>query len=197
MRWLKQQVRQRLLAQRCQLSVEEQSNVAELIAEQLFQTNHYQQSHHIALYFAFAGEVSTLPILKRALHDHKSCYVPCLAEPGLTFSMLNLNTAFVKNRFGILEPQDTVGSSKITIAPEALDLVLVPLVAFDANGSRLGMGKGYYDVTFAFLKNRLSSRSKPKLVGLAYEFQKVLRVPHNELDIKLDEVITERYRYQP
>ncbi len=74
---------------------------------------------------------------------------------------------------------------------KALDIVIIPLVAFDLNGYRLGMGGGYYDKVFAFKK----THPTPKLVGLAYDFQKITDTPHNELDTRLDEVITEKQRY--
>jgi len=191
MRWLKQQVRQRLRQQRLHLDPIQQSRAALLIAHHLFQTTYFQQAHTIALYHAFVGEVSTLPILDQAL-KYKSCYFPVLSNSNhLQFVKVESNSKLVKNRFGIFEPQMPHNA---ILAPQALDLVILPLVAFDAQGHRLGMGKGYYDQTFAFKRHQ---PHKPRLVGLAYDFQKVNRLPHSDLDISLDEIVTDKGIYHP
>jgi 5-formyltetrahydrofolate cyclo-ligase len=157
------------------------------IAQQFFQGPYIKKAHHVALYLANDGEVSTLPILKLALQQYKSCYIPVLAQSYLQFVKINLRSSMAKNRFGILEPSDR----QQTIAPEALDVVVLPLVAFDTNGNRLGMGAGFYDKTFAFRRHTLT----PRLVGLAYDFQRVAKVPSTKLDVKLDEVVTQRHIY--
>lgn len=188
MRWLKQQLRHRLRERRRQLSPFMQHHYAEQIAKQLFQQAFYKNAKHIALYLAFEGEVSTLPILKTALLHHKCCYIPVLVKSSLQFVKIDLQTKMSKNRLGILEP---ASEKLVTISPQALDIVLMPLVAFDKDGHRLGMGGGYYDKTFAFRKRTI----KPRLVGLAYEFQRIFCVPHGELDLSLNEVITEKQVY--
>jgi 5-formyltetrahydrofolate cyclo-ligase len=95
----------------------------------------------------------------------------------------------IKNHYGILEPDPK--NSKIC-SPENLDLVLVPLLAFDNQHNRLGMGGGYYDKTFAFLKNskNLETKipSKPYLLGLAYSFQYQTKLPLESWDIPIDDV---------
>jgi 5-formyltetrahydrofolate cyclo-ligase len=82
------------------------------------------------------------------------------------FSIYEPDDVLKKNRFGILEPE--INFKKI-IPAWALDIVFTPLIAFDSEGNRLGMGGGFYDRTFSFLHN--SKRSHPHLIGLAYEFQ--------------------------
>ncbi|MFI4937091.1 MAG: 5-formyltetrahydrofolate cyclo-ligase [Candidatus Berkiellales bacterium] len=198
MKWLKQQLRQSLQAKRRQLSPSLQLNYSKRIAHLLFQQSYFRQAQNIALYFAFAGEVSTTLILKQALALHKTCYLPVLTDRHLKFVNVDLATPLTKNKFGILEP--TPPFTKI-IAPQALDLVLVPLVAFDLKGHRLGMGKGYYDVTFAF-KHSFTKPSagkplggKPRLVGLAYDFQRINNVPRANFDVLLDEIVTENTVY--
>ena len=78
--------------------------------------------------------------------------------------------------------------------PWALDLVLLPLVAFDANGNRMGMGGGYYDRTFSF-KSRGQSIPGPKLIGLAHELQRVDRLPVENWDIPLAGIISDQASY--
>lgn len=190
MRAVKQSFRNHLRQRRRKLSDDEQHDLAECIARGVLERPYFKAAHHIGLYLPFDGEVLTQSILKKALQLHKCCYVPVLAEPRLQFIKIDNETPLVKNRFGILEPSYPHMKS---IPPQSLDVVLVPLVAFDKQCHRLGMGAGFYDITFAF-RRRIA---KPKLVGLAYDFQKVFRIPRNKLDLSLDEVVTERQIYMP
>ncbi len=91
------------------------------------------------------------------------------------------------NRLGIPEPVDTNAS----LAPDALDVVLVPLLGFDRRGHRLGFGGGYYDRSFAFLRD-LERPSKPLLVGIGYASQEVDHIEPEDWDVRLDYVATER-----
>lgn len=96
----------------------------------------------------------------------------------------------VVNRWGIAEPKPALRHS---ISPRALDLVLMPLVGFDEAGHRIGMGKGFYDRTFAFRRN---TRRRPALVGLAHECQKVAGgITPSAWDVALDALATSR-RYR-
>lgn len=96
----------------------------------------------------------------------------------------------VYNRWGIPEPRPTLNHS---ISPRRLDLVLMPLVGFDEAGHRIGMGKGFYDRTFAF---RRSKGHRPALVGLGHECQQVAEgITPSGWDVALDALATPR-RYQ-
>ena len=88
--------------------------------------------------------------------------------------------------FGIQEPAG--GPIR---AARNLDIILTPLVAFDSAGNRIGMGGGYYDRTFAFLKRRTTWR-KPKLIGIAFGLQEVDAVPVDTWDVPLDGILTEK-----
>jgi 5-formyltetrahydrofolate cyclo-ligase len=90
------------------------------------------------------------------------------------------------NHLGILEPEGTTN-----IGARWLDVVLLPLVGFDACGVRLGMGGGYYDRTFAF-RNRHTSWRGPRLVGLAYSFQQLPSIAAAAHDVRMDAVVTEK-----
>ncbi len=185
---LKQDLRSKLRKQRRALSHEEQDQFADQITTNLFQADFFKKAHKIALYLPFDGEVPTLPILKLALQQHKACFVPLLAQHRLEFVKIDLQTNMVKNRFGILEPSYPL----MTICPiQSLDVVLVPLVGFDKQGNRLGMGKGFYDATFALRRREI----KPRLIGLAYDFQRVSSLPRNKLDLPLDGVVTQSEFY--
>lgn len=115
------------------------------------------------------------------------------SKQKLWFAKFSPTDKLAYNRFGIPEPV-----RRRLIKPCALDLVLTPLVAFDCNGHRVGMGGGYYDRSFAFLRRRHHWR-KPRLLGLAYELQKLARIIPNDWDVPLDAVATEAriYRVTP
>ena len=95
------------------------------------------------------------------------------------------------NRYGIPEPRV---SARELMKAEDLDLVLLPLVAFDKRGNRLGRGVGFYDKTLAFLHRRRHLR-KPHLLGLAHDFQRLSAVPTDDWDVPLDGVVTDRAVY--
>jgi 5-formyltetrahydrofolate cyclo-ligase len=154
----------------------------------------FKRSRRIAFYIAVRGEMDPAPLLELALNSGKSVYLPILRKRpshGLWYAPYNTHSDFSINRFGIPEPNF---SHNKRVAPWALDLVFVPLVAFDREGNRLGMGGGYYDRTFAFRSKR-SYLKGPSLVGLAHEFQLQSQLPVMPWDIPLDAVITENAIY--
>ena len=95
------------------------------------------------------------------------------------------------NRFGILEPYV---SQRVCLDPTRLDWIFVPLVAFDSLGHRLGMGGGYYDASLAVLRLR-THWHKPRLVGLAYEFQRIDHLAEDKWDVPLHGVLTNERFY--
>lgn len=152
----------------------------------------YQSTRYLAAYVAIEGELDPEPLLKQAYRDGKYIYLPVLSqERTATLRFLPWKPGMIMrpNRLGIPEP---VVSDTVDIAPQALDLVLTPLVAFDRNGHRLGMGGGFYDRSFAFLK---TGAAKPLLLGLAYEFQRLDHIEKASWDIPLAGVVTERRSY--
>ena len=108
----------------------------------------------------------------------------------MQFGRVGRNTRMAPNRFGIPEPIDAK-----PLRARQLDLLLMPLVGFDLEGNRLGMGGGFYDATLAFMRHRRVWR-KPRLVGIAYECQRVDTLPHEPWDMPLDAVLTERQLYR-
>ena len=106
---------------------------------------------------------------------------------------LESNTAPRSNAYGIAEP-----TGRVLINPRRLDLVLTPLVAFDAYGTRLGMGGGHYDRSFHFLLHR-RHWLRPKLIGVGYRFQQVPVIRRQPWDIPLWAAVTDRstVRFEP
>jgi 5-formyltetrahydrofolate cyclo-ligase len=103
----------------------------------------------------------------------------------MQFRELTAESKLVFNEYGLCEPQDGE-----IIAPRTLDLVITPVVAFDDDCNRLGMGGGYFDRTFSFLKHR-QFLFHPKLIGLAFSCQRVEKIAPNPWDIRVFRVIDE------
>jgi 5-formyltetrahydrofolate cyclo-ligase len=158
------------------------------VARQLWHLPMLSRCRRIACYVAFSGEIDCAPIMAEALARHCRVYLPVLRGQRLVFAPWNPAGRMVRNRFGVPEPAG--GHGRQLRGPE-LDVVLAPLVAFDDSGHRLGMGGGFYDRTFGFLRQRGQWR-RPLLIGLAHEFQRVAPLATRRWDIALHAVITER-----
>ena len=148
---------------------------------------------HIAYYISHDNEVDTATVLNYELHQDKLFYLPVVhkAENSLSFYLHDKNKPLVKNKYGIPEP-DITGSKPIELTK--LDIIIVPLVGFDAHCNRLGRGAGYYDRALSSID--FNTQKRPKLIGLAYEFQKIEHIEPSEWDVPLDFVITERTIYR-
>ena len=144
----------------------------------------YQRARKIAVYVGIDGEVDLSAIGEHARSSNKSIFAPVLAQNGLRFVETGTRSGFRRNRFGIPEPD---GGRRID--PRELDVVLTPLVAFDNRGHRLGMGKGYYDRCFGFLRRRTRWR-KPKLIGIGFDFQKIEKLVPQYWDVPLWGAVT-------
>jgi 5-formyltetrahydrofolate cyclo-ligase len=144
-----------------------------------------KRAQRVALFLAFDGEPSLAPFVEAARRSRKHLYVPVLRGMTMTFAELEPSATLAPNFFGILEP--TLGRK---IDARELDVVLTPLVAFDDRGVRIGVGRGYYDRCFRFLRHRSHWR-RPKLLGVAYELQRVRHLESNAWDVPLWGVVTE------
>ena len=187
---LRRQIRQ----QRRSLSTHQQQESANLACKNTARLPVFSKAERIACYIPADGELDPLPVLERAVNMGKECFLPVLRpvkRQRLWFARWRPGDALGTNKFGIPEPLYCYNN---LIPAWALDLVLTPLVAFDEDGNRLGMGGGYYDRTFAFLRYRKHWR-KPVLAGYAHAFQNSSQLHGNEWDIPLDMVITEKKVY--
>lgn len=191
----RQQIRQQIRAQRRELSNTEREAAALHLAQQLSRYRAFNKSRHIALYLTNDGEIDPFYLMHAIWQRGKQCYLPVLGmRPGnrLWFVPYESDTPLRNNRYGIPEPIHSHRDR--LLKPHSLDLICMPLVAFDINGNRLGMGGGYYDRTLAFLKQRHSWR-KPHLLGLAYEFQQQSSLPGESWDVPLNAIATEQCIY--
>jgi 5-formyltetrahydrofolate cyclo-ligase len=190
----KTELRRTLRARRAALSPEARRDAARRLAAHVVTTSAFRVSRRIAAYLTNNGEIDAARVLVRAQHLGKRCFLPVLSRitwDRLWFAPIEPGVRFRPNRFGILEPQ--VPAARLVRADE-LDLILMPLVAFDARGNRLGMGGGFYDRSLEFLLHRRRWH-KPRLLGLAYDFQRVDSLTPNGWDIPLDGVVTDNGAY--
>lgn len=159
---------------------------ADALAQQLRQLDALRTPGLVAGYWAVRGEMPLHALFApRPAFDY--C-LPCLADDGtMRFARWTPGADLQPNRYGIPEPAVT---PETMLPAEALDVVLVPMLAFDRRGHRLGHGGGYYDRTFAFLRE-CERPSRPLLVGVAYAFQEIERLPHAAWDVPLDYVATD------
>jgi len=179
-------LRQQLRARRRDLGAAEREHAAGAADKRLADLGLPRPGSRVAAYLPMDGELDPALIIARALSRGCEVYAPVITrfrERRMRFARLDGRASV--NRWGIAEPA-TDGS----IDGRWLDLVLVPCVAFDAAGNRLGMGAGFYDRHFAFLRRR-STWTRPRLVGLAYEFQHVAGLAPRPWDVPLWRVITE------
>jgi 5-formyltetrahydrofolate cyclo-ligase len=187
----RQALRQQLRQARRAFDVREQAQRSEIICQQLVNHRLFRASKHIACYLPNDGEVDLAPLMARAWAMGKTVYLPVLSaihHNRLHFLPYAPGDTLMANSFGIPEP---VLHSRRVPALTRLDLVLTPLVGFDEQGNRLGMGGGFYDRTFAFLRRRQTWR-KPHLVGVAFDVQKSpVELPHQNWDVPLEGVVTE------
>ena len=159
------------------------------IAEKVITSKDYQQSTNLGVYLFIPEEVDVKSIIEAAWTDGKKVYLPVVIGIGkaLKFAPYSENTKLKKDCLGIDIPD--LPDEQLINANE-LDMVVTPLVAFDENCNRIGMGGGFYDRTFAFKK--ANPQSTPTLIGVAFEIQKVDgEIVSNKWDIRPDKIISE------
>jgi len=186
--------RKKMRLRRQQLSADYRFAAAQAACRQLTGMQRFRSAKRIALYLAANGELDTWPVLQQAHLLAKHCYLPILHPVGhnrLWFAKWKPGDPLRPNRYNILEPVWTPSS---LIKPWALDLVVVPLVAFDSNANRLGMGGGYYDRSFAWRSKRQYWKG-PLLVGYGYGLQRVKHISTQSWDVSMDVIVTENTLY--
>ena len=178
----KQSLRARALLRMENISTAEFITWNRTIQERVLNLRAYLQSQSIALYSSMGKEVTTDQIRDHALGHGKSVFYPRLESGEMHLVRTDSPENMKPGRYGILEP---VGEERITERNRESLVVLVPGVAFDLVGNRLGRGLGWYDRTLKRLREGVS------FVALAYEFQILQEVPEEEWDQKMHQVVTE------
>jgi 5-formyltetrahydrofolate cyclo-ligase len=179
------ELRRTLRTRRRALRPAQQQQAARQLAQRLPRLPEWRQARHIALYWPNDGEIDPRPLAALA-QPHQHLYLPVLhAFPASTLRFVRWSPRqrMAKNRFGIPEPRQ--GQRRLA---HRMDVILLPLVGFDAQGNRLGMGGGFYDRTLAFLHR--GRHPAPLLIGLAHDCQQVAHLDTAPWDIPLHGIVT-------
>jgi len=179
-------LRSTLRQRRRSLSPQQQQHHARQAVRHALRSPWFRRRKRVGLFISNDGELETAPLMQALWHHGHRLFLPVLEHSlshPMVFVEVKPDTPLRPNRYGIPEP-----IQKKFFPACLLDVVITPLVAFDANGSRLGMGGGFYDRTFACKRN---GRHKPLLIGWAHACQEVAHLPRQPWDVPLDGVITE------
>eukprot|EP00667_Euglena_gracilis_P020144 EG_transcript_21763 len=203
---LKKALRARMKTVIGALPPEEVHRQSVAVAQHLQGCPWWTSARSVGVYISFEGEIQTMDLItavleRKAVTPDMRLFIPFIdnaEERSLAFlevaSPVDLRTNFALNKWGILEPTPASIPSRANVLRDnvALDAMLVPGLAFDANGGRLGRGKGYYDRFFARLRGRVEERAlpaMPTLAGICFEEQVVDDVPMGDTDYPLDYVV--------
>jgi 5-formyltetrahydrofolate cyclo-ligase len=165
-----------MLELRNRLNCPEIAKRSKTIQEFVIKSKEFETAKVVGTYYALGSEVTTELIIKRAKILGKKIALPRVEEDKITFYELSSMKSLIRSRFGILEPSPYEQMSDI-------DILIVPGIAFDKKGNRLGYGMGFYD--------RLLSCKRTFSIGLAYSFQLLENLPHDKYDKRLDAIASE------
>lgn len=176
----KQQIRSKILLKLKTQKEEDQERKSRLIKRKLLRTKDFIKAKKVMFYIAFRGEVDTTEMIKEARDSGKIVTVPVCEKNRVAIRpcMLDMHARLVKGPYGVREPAE-----KKCMHWKDLDLVIVPGVAFDKKGRRLGRGKGFYDRLLDKLPKKTST------IGLAFDFQILPRIPAAEHDVNVRHIL--------
>ena len=185
-----QDLRKHLIARRAGLSSSEVDANSRIIAKKIQLLEVFRQARHVAFYHAMEGEVCLDALWKGAASQGKQCYFPICCKQRMHFVPVTPKTPWSKQSLGFMEPEVELS---LAVPVTDLDVAIFPLVAFDAFGVRVGMGKGYYDRAFACDKK--SADKQPTRIGVAHEFQHQKYLEKQPWDVLLHATVTEKQVY--
>jgi len=171
----KERIRNKIRAIKSMLLETEQHEAAEKVFAQLEKTAAFLMADHILMYHSLPDELSTRGFLSK-WNGKKHFYLPRVN--GVNLDILPYNESRLE--LGAFHIEEPTGNNVVN--PDSIEMVIVPAVAYDRNGNRLGRGKGFYD---RFLRSIKATK-----VGVGYEFQLIDNVPAEPHDIRMDIVIT-------
>lgn len=171
---MKKEIRKEILYLRDNL--EERYSKSMIIKDKIMNLDIYKNSNCIALYHSMKSEVDTKELIKESLELGKKVVLPRIINKNkMIFIIVNSDTNYEKNSYGVLEP---IGEEERDI-----DLIICPGVAFDKDNNRLGYGRGYYD---KYLKDKDIYK-----IGICYKEQVVDKIDIDDFDIKMDMIVTD------
>jgi len=178
--------RSNALRARRNMDPDDRAESSALICKRVIHSGIFFSSHAIGCYLPTSDEVDTRSIIERGWCANKRIFVPVLRKGRkMSFREIQPDTVLERNQYGVWEPM-----SGELISPRKLDIAIAPTVAFDSNNNRIGMGGGYFDRCFAYLRHR-KYWLRPKLIGVAFDCQKVEKISPNAWDIRLYRVFTD------
>jgi 5-formyltetrahydrofolate cyclo-ligase len=177
----KRSLRSEMLARRSNLSVKQWQTASLMAQERLLRLESFQLARRLALYAPLQNEIDTAVLFAAACRAGKQVLYPQVCGEQLVFHEVTAAEQLRPGSFGILEPCQLNTADE----PVALDLMVVPGVAFDLRGHRVGFGKGYYDRYLAGLQQL------PFLVGLCHDFQLCAEVPAEGHDVRMHCLVSE------
>ena len=178
---MKNNIRISILGERNSLDMQTITSVSNDVYNNLFNLINYDDYNTYFIYLDFKNEVKTNEIINFLLNNGKRVLVPLTNPNDISMKAVEIKSFddLSVGNFGVLEPKDIDND----IVP---DVVIVPGVAFDINGNRIGFGKGYYDNYFNSLV------SNPVKIALAYDFQVLDSIPSEKHDVKMNYIVTEK-----
>lgn len=182
----KDNIRKSMLLMRNSMKNEEVTLKSEKIIETLLKLPIIKTSNNIMIYMSFNNEVDTFRLLKELKKQKKKVIAPLCNMNNKTitpYEVNDLDKDFVKSKYGFLEPNKEK-LNKVNISD--IEVIIVPGVAFDVKGNRIGFGAGFYD---RFLNNK---KNDTVTISLAYDYQIVDLIPNDKFDIPIDFIITEK-----
>lgn len=185
---VKKILRKEILKKRENIDIDNKEKMDKEIIKRFCESKYYKEAKRMFIYISYGTEINTKGIITKALNENKEIYVPRtefhtrIMDAVEIISFDNL----IESSYGILEPL----KEEPEINPNELDLIVVPGVAFDRNGGRMGYGAGFYDRYFKKIQKENVKRITK--IALAYDFQVVDKVPMNKQDIPVDYIITEK-----
>ncbi|MFS8173663.1 5-formyltetrahydrofolate cyclo-ligase [Vreelandella titanicae] len=189
----KRALRRSLRHQRRALSEHEQRLAAQRLCQRLKTLPEILRARRLSLYLPVNGEIDPTPLIPWLRQRNVNIYLPVLrpfSANRLWFVAYRPDTPMIKNRFGIWEPDVRFSAQRRNRLPTwALDTLIVPLVGFDANANRMGMGGGFYDRSLAFMHRPGPS---PTLIGVAHACQQVASLPVEPWDVPLQVVVSDQ-----
>ena len=179
-------VRAAALDARRAMSTKDRAAASAIICERIVRSHEFRSCRFLGAYLSTHDEVDVTAIIERAWRAQKRVFVPVTDTHGtMNFCEISPDSVITRNRYGVWEPV-----SGIIIDSKSLDVVITPLVAFDSARHRIGMGGGYYDRCFHFLRNR-RKWLKPKLIGAAFACQQSGTITRDNWDVPLYSIVTE------
>lgn len=166
------------------ITLDYRKQASTLAKDLLFSSNLCTNIQHIGCYFAQYHEIDAMPIIQHLWNHEKYCYIPLVEANSkiLKFGKYVPNSTLHFNKYNICEPK-----TNFMVNAQELDILILPMLGFDRQGTRLGSGAGFYDQTLGIL----DKSNYPVLIGLAYAQQEFPYIPRTKLDIPVDYILTE------